>query len=49
VVIAPEVFDLDESTSTAVVLQASLTPGKADDVLEAAAQCPVEAIHVSES
>jgi ferredoxin len=44
VVAAPEVFDLDEVTGKAVVLQEHPEPGLEEEVREAARVCPVGAV-----
>jgi ferredoxin len=44
VIEAPDIFDVDEETSKAVVLIAEVPPELAEDACRAEANCPVKAI-----
>lgn len=49
VITAPELFDLDDAASVAVVLEPSPAEDAQPAALEAAASCPVRAITVLDS
>ena len=49
VVAAPEVFELDESTNLAIVVEDRPQPGDQEAVREAQADCPVRAILINGS
>jgi ferredoxin len=48
VVEADTIFDIDEETGKAIVLQATVPAELADDAQRAAESCPVEAITIEE-